>query len=585
MIEIIKGTTPLDLEPGTNIERERTSPFFSIDEIPGEISFPFKLKNSDKNMKELGYVDYLPSTKVNRHPVLIKDDGLQVTAAQLVTEYVQSNLDRSNVGMISAYTLSGSSEFWQRIKGKKLKDLNLGGDRSFPWAGFSTSGGGFWGHVHNTWNYTSADDGDYTFYPIHNAGYKGHSKGWMNMLGQYGSSVEMARDENVVTLCPCIFLVYVIKQLFATFGYTVKGDILNDADFKSLTFPSFYGIHWTNYRYYEVGGYTYYHLDNVTFNLRDHVPQEWDVSTFLIELQKFLPLGFDILDNKRECEIVLLGEIKPAGATDRSSEIYADVQVKLEKEEKVFKFSRIFENDAHASKVDLTRVKYLGEINTEFDFPPVGNSKLGDCYLVRNYNLYYFLTQDGNGNIFWDRYGDNIYDYEEGDNTNETISSRLCPIPMSLNVMFVGGSYTVDTFWPDVYQEGNWFGKKEETKHWGIRLLFYRGKMSFKGIIDLPQATAHNYNTNLVTPVKVGDWTLSYKIGNDGLYDRFWKKWLDVLRGIEVLVADWRPSLVDYLSFRWRNVLLVNNTPYLITKIKETLPYKNRVSVEAKRIK
>jgi hypothetical protein len=90
MLSIKKGSTYLDTSFDAAIERERTSPFFSKDEIPGEVSYPFMLSPSPTNLRELGYIDQLAVKKDSRHDVIIYDDGIQIDPRVIVEQSAHS---------------------------------------------------------------------------------------------------------------------------------------------------------------------------------------------------------------------------------------------------------------------------------------------------------------------------------------------------------------------------------------------------------------------------------------------------------------------------------------------------------------
>jgi hypothetical protein len=136
MIAILIKGEGLDMYPGTVIQRERLSPFFlskssdGKDGIPGEISYPFKLPPSDKNYRLLDWPHILPNVKTKVHTGILENDGMQLSAGRLVMDVIETNLQINNKGFIDAHFLSNASEFFVRIKDKKLKDLSLGGERT-----------------------------------------------------------------------------------------------------------------------------------------------------------------------------------------------------------------------------------------------------------------------------------------------------------------------------------------------------------------------------------------------------------------------------------------------------------------------
>jgi hypothetical protein len=578
-LSLIKGNIELDIEPDTTITRERQSPFFQIDKIPGEISFPFNLKPSDKNLKELGYIDHLPAEKAQIHDIIVKDSGQQITGGKLTTEFIQTNLRRDNVGVISAFTLSNSSEFQQRIKNKKLKDLQLGGQRNFAWDGYNaTSGVGFWKHCHDTWHYSNCDDGDYVFFPVKNESYLGFAT-WMNKLKVVGNTVELSETGNSRSLCPSIFIAYVLQQIFEELGYSLTGDILDDPQFKRATMTSFYGVFWCTYEFDEADppNETVSPLSNITINLQEHVPPEWTVAKFLLELQSKIPIGFDIDDNKKECRIVTLNKITTSTAKDRTEEVAASLKIVLEKEQQFHGFDNTFDNnDAYPDSFDLRSWTYMGESSTV----PTATQPGEICLMVKT-NEYWGIPTDQPfvpGVTVARKIVDNIYGYKPA-NASNTITSAMAPLPSKLMTVAQDGTWTLNERTPICKQEGNWKGKEGDFIPWDVRLLFYLGMKTAVGtIVDFPVACHHNF----FQEVQDGNWSWAYKVGTYGLYDFFWYDWLKTFAHIESIEGIWEPELLDYLKHRWDEPLLLKNTPYLITNITEVLPMNGVVKVAFK---
>lgn len=587
-ISIIKGGTELDVAPGTVISRERRSPFFSIDEIPGEISFPFSLPPTDKNLKELQYIDNLPQLKTTRHAVNLKDAGMQITGGKLVTEFVQTNLQRNNVGSISAYTLSNASEFWQRIKDRKLKDLSLGGDRNFTWDGYNaTTGTGFWKHCHDTWSYENCNDGDYVFHPIKNAGYLGNHT-WMNKIKVVDGppeTVELDDTANARCLCPSIFMAYVLRSIFEEHGYKVSGNVFDDPQFLRAIMPSFYGVFWATSEFDSADppNETVHPINSITIKLSEHVPPDWTISKYLIDLANKIPIGYEIDDNKKECVISYLNTITLNAAKDRSNQVAAGLKIVLDKEQSIYGFDNNFDgNDEHSKVVDLSLWTFKGEV-----FGGDSSSMLpGELVLGTANNEYWGIPTNipfVPGLTMTRKIGDNIGGYKPA-NANNTIESGMSPMPSDYMVVASNGSYTVEAYVPICNQEGNWKGKEDELKTWEVRLLFWYGmRTSLSESIDTPIAHHHVF---WYQGVQVGSWSWAYKIGDVGLYDVFWKDWLKTFANMENIEGIWYPELVEYLQFKWSDILLINNTPYLITDITDQLPMKGvpKVPFKARRM-
>jgi hypothetical protein len=323
MIGIKVNDEMLDLAPGTTIQRERSSPFFlskesGRDGIPAEVSLPFSLPLTNTNMRLLGFNDHLPSLRPKQFDIQLLDEVNQVSNGKMQMRNTELSLNQSNVGRQEVNLLSNSSAFAKLIEGKKLKDLALGGDRTFAWDGYNaTTGTGFWRHCHATWDYEDCDDGDYVFFPVNNPEYGGYSSGnnCLKYTARSPATLTFQQKENVCSLTPHIYVTYILKACFNEFGYTLQGDLLNDPMFKKLTMLSFRGVYWSELNLFRTLFITAFYVpdpfDNITINLSQHVPQDVGIGEFLVELMKFLPIGYDINDSTRTCTIRTLGKPTP----------------------------------------------------------------------------------------------------------------------------------------------------------------------------------------------------------------------------------------------------------------------------------
>lgn len=588
MLELRKEHIILETDRDLVIERERSSPFFSINEIPGEVSIPFNLPASPVNILALGPVDEINVTKTATHDIILSDEGFQISHGKLAIEAVDTDLNHNQSGTISAYFLSNISEFYQRIKDKKLNALLLGGIRTFAWAGYQSTGGGFWSHVHDTWTFQGSRE--YCFYPIYNPGYTGFTNGWMNQLKEFNGIREMARDENTNALCPAINLVYLLTQIFEEHGYRLIGKLLNDVTFRAITIPSFYGVYWADGVFTVPNQWIAYPLPTITINLQEHVPPDFLISTFLVELQKFLPIGFEVDDNTRTCEIFMLSDINPVGAKERMFELNPAIRIETEKEQKIMAFERDKDNaDSFDIKSDVGDVD---EIESWKNIPMVYLP--GSTIYIKDIKEYWKLTTIG-VNLIWQPVSPNVDGYQP-DRSTDTINSKISTMPLSEQEMYQSISAGVHGFFPACNQEGNWKKKPAKIKKWGIRFLLFSGALPYANtFIDLPFAYPSNYHLNGPTYMpfqKIFDWSLCLiNSTEDGLYEKLWKPWLRTFENREKVLATWRPSFSDYISFKWKEPFLINNTPYLIEKITDQFPFErpgddtsDSVAIEARRM-
>jgi hypothetical protein len=612
MIGIKKGNENLDLLPNTQLQRERNSPVFldqtedGRDGIPGEISYPFTLPLSDNNLRLLSFPDMLPMAKTLQHDVILEDSGMQISSGKLVLDGITANLNKNNVGSIDCHLLSNISEFWQRVRAKKLSDLSLGGERSFPWSGYSTSTAGFWKHCHDTWSYVDSDDGDYVFTPITVQNYETeNSFRIINKWDVYSGQIELAREYNYNCLCPHPYIVYLLKQVFLEHGYSVSGEILDNPDFKQLCFESYRSVNWN---VPTINGplanptVTLAPANPVVIRLNEHVPPALTVGEFLVELQKLFGIGFIINDRAKSCNIVTLSNLANAGATDRTTSFSPSYSLSFEKIEEatVYGFDRV-NSDPDTVDVLESEYNFQGVVNSLSDLPAANASNQGKMYYVKYLNQYHACINaaetGGSGTLYyWLLVGDNVGGYLPENVTNtipcmfETTIVRLTT--MILHYYGAGDHLYMYTPWNT--QLGNWFasGTGRDFEPWPPRLFFARGPQTFSAGGTKPLATNSIYNFNSSDPMvsshpQVGNLSLSFvePENNAGLIDSLWSNWLPVLELNEVIKGRLSLKFHEYLQWDWSNVLLIQSTPYLLKKIKEVLPYTGYLDIEAQRIR
>ena len=606
-ISIKKGSQYLDLAPDTRIQRERSSPAFieitedGKDGIPGEISYPFTLPLSDNNMRLLGFPDQLPVVKNLQHDVILEDAGMPLSAGKLVINGVNSNLMKNNVGSIDTHILSNISEFWQRVKSKKLSELTLGGPRIFNWNDYSLAAPGFWKHVHDTWSYTSADQGDYVFDPVLCNNYKRDEKDtWINGWAEYSGQIQLAREANYYCLCPQIFLAYILKAIFTEHGYTLSGEMMDDSDFKQLCFLSFRSVDWAVPL---LSGPTINPVvtiqpkAEITIDLRQHVPPAMTVGEFLVEIQKLLPVAFVINDRQRTCNLIKLSNTAQAGFKDKTESFAPSYNLSFERkeiQEIVYGFERVDDNEAAVS-ADLSQVKYMGKLASFSMLPLPTITYAQQCYYIEQLNQYFLCLQlpgIGAWYYFWVRVDHNHASYLPGNQTNTIVSNFGIGIA-EIATIFTGASLgPVTGYFLKEKREGNWFGQDaDDFTPWPARIFFHRGRQAFHKGGTMPLATNSIWNFNSSSPQssapQVGNWSLSYRIpgSNYGLYDYWWAKWLPALQMNEKIKGRLYLKFHEYIQFDWNDVLMVNNTLYLVRKINEILPYPGYIDIEAMRIK
>jgi hypothetical protein len=263
------------------------------------------------------------------------------------------------------------------VKDKKLSDLSLGGERSFAWAGYSLTTPGFWKHAHDTWAYNDSDDGDYVFSPIWVGNYKGENEvTWINAWEVHSGQIQLAREKNYLSLCPHVYVSYIIKQIFLEHGYAISGDILDDPDFKQICFESYRSVNWA---IPQLNGplinpvVTITPQNPVKIRVAEHVPPVMTVGELLVELQKLLPISFLINDKSKSCRIIWLTELSGSGSTDRTDKFSPQISLSFEKSSigpKIIGFDRA--RDEFSVEVLESEYKFMGSVNSLTALPTAG---------------------------------------------------------------------------------------------------------------------------------------------------------------------------------------------------------------------
>ena len=598
MINIKISDEYLDIAPNTRIQRERNSPFFlstknGSDAIPAEVSYPFGLPLTDRNMRLLGYTDVLPSVRQKEFDHTLYDEINQITNGKLILRTTDFNLNGTNVGRQEANLLCNASAFFKLIEGKYLKDLTLGGARTYTWDGYNfTTGTGFWRHCHQTWSYADCDDGDCVFFPIRDVSYGGSSNG-PNTLHQISGSIQLARGGNATSICPHIYLSYLLRAVFEENGYRVTGDIFNDEMFKKICLASFRGVNWCELDQYYSSDVLYYipaPYSSITYKLNEHVPQNVGIGEFLVELIKFLPLGLEIDDNSRTCNIITLGQPTAANRLkDMTAYVSPTVQTApadTEKNRKIYGLRRSWNTDGMAGGVaDLSNINYIdGREQAWLPLPAPVLS--GEAFRTIN-DAGYWAKEKIGGAYTPVRLGDATGPYEPANATN-FIESNMAPLSTRNTPSSVLGT-AYDYVHPICEIEGNWVGKPT-IAHFGLHIAFYQGKnypLNNSGSLLAPYAS----NTNNIwvvgsteeEPEIEGTWSMAYKLSTYGMYDVWWKEWLKILAENDTLKTKLNLNLVDYLKLKWGDEILIENTSFFIKKITDTLPYRDEIDIEAVR--
>jgi len=97
--------------------------------------------------------------------------------------------------------------------------------------------------------------------------------------------------------------------------------------------------------------------------------------------------------------------------------------------------------------------------------------------------------------------------------------------------------------------------------------LLYRGLVTARDGDKVPHAGSGLYNYN---GSQIGQMSLHWS-GNFGLYEKWWRKWMEALQAMRPVSYPTRLTAIDLSQLDWTKKVLIDKHPYFIKKIQVTL--------------
>lgn len=593
----IKGEF-IDLLPNTVLELEEENPFLQLtNEVQGQYSLPLSIPATEKNMRLLGYPNLLNIKKSTTGiEAVCITNGLQHSRGQVKLESGQSNLNASSRGTISIYYLFGISDFYKYVENKTLADCDYGPDISFPWRLTTNyAGDGFWAHVTTVMN-SEPGAFDYAIFPVINAGgltrYQAEGPCILNYCGSIVEADGSAGNPYVKPgnytldlswvnfrlgwrneICPFPYLKFVIQKLFATFGWSVQGSILNDPDFQKIVLLHNKIIDWVGPSVASLNGSTQY----VLWNLKDHVPRI-KIGSFLLAFCNRFGWWLDFDYRKKNVTIKHRNNVV-AERTQRNVIPAATYNYKVNTDSKVYS---IKQSAGGGEKINIDNLK--GVVNNQHSLPVASAGVENQLYFVLGENAYYLCVSDDN-NFAWEKAADNTFDYIQADQTDEISTNCLVPdsyfdLLRDMSRNSLNRNITV----PYV----NIIPAEGETEIFYIAYnLGMKDSYNANGQTDYkyPMATVGCYDnkgnriTNTALVFEFKDATSEL-----GLFIKNWAYFLTFLQQREEITIQVPFTIADMLTIDYTKTLVIRNTEYFIKNPHLTLPLKGFANMELVRV-
>ena len=571
----------LKLAPGSTIQIEKNSPLFNIDNSFSEYSNPVTLLYCEENVQALGTVFFEYGQKaVIKLDVNIYDGTTFRTTARLVVNKSVTNTTNNGKGNVQGFVLTGASRFFNSIKKTKLKDLVLGGKRTFnftTWNPFDNSNG-YWQHFHNTWSFND----DYVIGPIRNETWKydddaWYGAGWMSFLGRgtlpNGIVEPFGEFPYLSPIVPQIKVEFLLNCVFAEFGWKLDTTGLNDTDWKKLVLLNIKEIEYKN-PYNPIAGKSV-----LEFKLGDFISPEITCSQFVFAIFKqygWIPV---FSNSSNECSLFALKEIDNSNIKDFTQYAAKNFEDDFEQNVKTFSFTNnVNSSDEYPTQPELENYTIGTPVFAVENLPTAGAAYDTTKIFVTKENGYYKIGLDTITNDrIWVRDGDNIYS-EEVENATETYSTELSSVTSRFSEMRTDNSGK------------KWYGyvpviSINYSKQWGLRTMFYHGLVDeiddtgATGTIQYPYFSAINQApsaTKLTRPVLTA-WANVYKHpvdnGDDGIIEYWFKKFIQYTASGNNRLIDLFLPLHELISLKWNDRIQIKNQLFLLRKYVEPVPY------------
>lgn len=577
MLGVRIGTEYLELQPGTEIDLTQENPFLQFgDELLGDFSMPFEVKPTPHNLRLLEFAGLLQKrVATSGLDAVLMDGNRPHSIGKVKVERPEINMNTTAAGSISLYYLSGVASFFQDIKDRRLREIDLGGERSFPWYlsrtavnGADPTNNSFWAHIHRVME-AAPNTYDYAIFPVINKIGDEGAVDVMNKLGAATTYVNLVAgdfpNKKLNPIVPFVYLHLILKQAFALVGWQLRGDILNDDDFRKIVILNSTSIDWAQW-----GNNWMYANNPVKFDLVNHIP-DWTIADFLINLKKRLGLWFDFDRKGKVCQVEMLKDV----AIDDTRDLTRYASPVITKQIEEGKQYALKTSDGEKAPVAVA-----GRVVNKTDLPAAAEARHKEIFLVIRENAYYICHLDDSGQKWqWNFYGANNFNYETSQDAEEILTK----------VTTVGNEFYSDRmdFIPRYDAVVSWGGGGEvESSGDDMPLVFFHGAVSNRRGWPMPYASAHPY---YLTGQQLTQWALTYECkltdGTEvGLYHRNWKPVLDLLTQTEHLEATLHLPVPEYLNLKFSDVVSIKNVRFYIKTIRSRLPYRGEVVVEGVRL-
>lgn len=374
---------------------------------------------------------------------------------------------------------------------------------------------------------------------------------------------------------PFLYIAYVVKAICQEYSITLDNNVFEDNELKRLVLFNLYSEN------------TYLNADlsyiNDEINLKNHVPNI-DISTFFSNLCKLLGIAYDFDSTNKALKLKYLKDIASDSTYHPIGNIVSRPRL-MASPKNGYKLKMNAGSDSYVSSYlkSIADLNYKGEVYFPNQLSGITDQEVNDCYYVKLRKEFWYWNYDNDLHVMnWVFYSGNFplevsdVDTSVSEESYE-INSQIGSI-MNNRYPFRDLNINSDEErrWliPSTSQPGN-FGSPVFKTDYTHAILFYHGlhpddqgnlyPFASFGNLDLADDKIH---------------TLSLRFdGEDGLYEKRYKKWIDLMlnsRGFwrfQALLSPVQLSQIDF--FKWYSD---GENRFLLKEIKFNIK-KDRVSL------
>ncbi|MFA6128205.1 MAG: hypothetical protein WC699_12960 [Bacteroidales bacterium] len=431
-----------------------------------------------------------------------------------------------------ANLMVGSGDMASRIKDLKLKDLDLGGVRTWEWKT----------------EYKYPDD-DFALFPVKNTKLMEEdleAAGWITnkyRLNSFEDGAFYQDPGGIFAVAPYPFLAYMIRRIMAIYGFQIKANIFeSNKDFRDLVIYHNHDI---------TGVVTTTSMESVdlgvgvfgnqmtqdmlvstvgrgitTFDLAKCMP-DMLISDFLISLRNLLNIAF-VFDSKDHVSIISRQDLVMRATTEDITELAIGIH-RLQEVATASGFKLIWNHDdddtifADGFKKLDDDLALLKDPVADLTALAALTPELNEIRFVQLTDAYYQYARIGETSTYtWTPYGIGFQNYLDG-LMEEVFETQFSTLIMETWTREVGGP---SIRLPKAEQMGN-SATRADVQPFSPRLLFYRGLVADSDDDLSPMGSNDNLDrtgTPLTGKYLSLKWQGDY--GLFGLYPQLWRRYL-----------------------------------------------------------